>query len=181
MRSLYTYDGQRPEDLSFDENLVIVANPAKDPESPWWFGRIQSSGKSGWLPKSYVEELTGASHLLPLLNSADDVPTCSSKGKGALHVRRNLGRRALVRRGRHPLHRRELRPLVVEGRARWPDCPRPRDVPRTESVISPKLAASPPFSSLGLVNSRTETLSQPCPSPLVRNTTHVILPTPSAL
>lgn len=58
MRSLYAYDGQRPEDLSFFENLVILANPPKDSESPWWYGTIETSGKAGWLPKAYVEEIS---------------------------------------------------------------------------------------------------------------------------
>ncbi|GAA5957438.1 hypothetical protein JCM21900_003306 [Sporobolomyces salmonicolor] len=57
MRSLYTYEGQRDEDLSFEENRVILANPAKDEESAWWYGVIETSGKKGWIPKAYVEEI----------------------------------------------------------------------------------------------------------------------------
>lgn len=58
-RTLYAYDGQRSEDLSFGENVVINVNPPKDSESPWAFGTIENSRKSGWIPKSYVEALKG--------------------------------------------------------------------------------------------------------------------------
>lgn len=64
MRSLYAYEGQRVEDLSFGENLVIAANPPKDPDSPWWYGKIESTGKAGWVPKSYIEKINGASSLV---------------------------------------------------------------------------------------------------------------------
>lgn len=36
-----------------------MVNPPKDPSSPWAFGKVEKSGKSGWIPKAYVEEFTG--------------------------------------------------------------------------------------------------------------------------
>lgn len=71
-RTLYAYDGQRSEDLSFGENVVINVNPPKDSDSPWAFGTIENSRKSGWIPKSYVEALEGMFVLLMLLSVADD-------------------------------------------------------------------------------------------------------------
>lgn len=57
MRSLYAYEGQRDEDVSFLENLVVIVHPAKDPNHPWVFGTVEISGKQGWLPSSYVEQI----------------------------------------------------------------------------------------------------------------------------
>jgi hypothetical protein len=59
VRTLYAYEGQREVDLSFKENVVIIAHPAKDPSSPWWYGTVVDGGKSGWFPHSYVEEMKG--------------------------------------------------------------------------------------------------------------------------
>lgn len=59
MRSLYEYEGQREVDLSFKENVVIVAHPAKDGSSPWWYGMSVEEGRKGWFPHTYVEEMTG--------------------------------------------------------------------------------------------------------------------------
>ena len=56
-RSLYAYEGQRGEDLSFAEGVVILAHLAKDPSSPWWYGAIASSGAKGWFPASYIESI----------------------------------------------------------------------------------------------------------------------------
>lgn len=36
-----------------------MAHPAKDPESPWWYGMLLQGGKSGWFPSSYVQEIKG--------------------------------------------------------------------------------------------------------------------------
>ncbi|KAH8977407.1 hypothetical protein EDB86DRAFT_3237574 [Lactarius hatsudake] len=55
VRSLYPYDGQRAEDLSFGENLVIVAHPSKS-GGDWWYGTVASSGKAGFFPKTYVQD-----------------------------------------------------------------------------------------------------------------------------
>lgn len=57
MRTLFPYDGQRDVDLSFIENVVIEAHPAKDPQSPWWYGTLVKEGKKGWFPHTYVDEL----------------------------------------------------------------------------------------------------------------------------
>ncbi|KAH9019377.1 hypothetical protein EDB84DRAFT_1517396 [Lactarius hengduanensis] len=55
VRSLYSYDGQRAEDLSFGENLVIIAHPSKS-GGDWWYGTVASSGKAGLFPKTYVQD-----------------------------------------------------------------------------------------------------------------------------
>ncbi|KAF8801450.1 hypothetical protein BYT27DRAFT_7198246 [Phlegmacium glaucopus] len=54
VRSLYAFEGDGPEDLSFGENLIITANPSKS-GGDWWYGTIVSSSKSGLFPKTYVE------------------------------------------------------------------------------------------------------------------------------
>ena len=38
---------------------MIVAHPAKDASSPWWYGMSVEEGRKGWVPHSYVEEMTG--------------------------------------------------------------------------------------------------------------------------
>jgi hypothetical protein len=43
--------------LSFIENVVIEAHPAKDSESPWWYGTLVKEGRKGWFPHTYVEEM----------------------------------------------------------------------------------------------------------------------------
>lgn len=56
VRTLYSYDAQRPEDLPLVENIVISAHPSKS-DGEWLYGAVESTGKSGTFPKSYVEEL----------------------------------------------------------------------------------------------------------------------------
>jgi len=57
VRTLYRYDAQRPEELSFTENLVLTAHPTKlGPE--WWHGSL--GGQSGFFPSTYVAELSHA-------------------------------------------------------------------------------------------------------------------------
>jgi hypothetical protein len=55
VRSLYAYQGQRPEDLTFGENLIIVANPSKSGDE-WWYGKLRD-GKSGFFPSTYVQKV----------------------------------------------------------------------------------------------------------------------------
>lgn len=45
--------------IGFRENMILMAHPAKDPESPWWYGMLLQGGKSGWFPNSYVQEIKG--------------------------------------------------------------------------------------------------------------------------
>ncbi|KAI0085934.1 hypothetical protein BDY19DRAFT_963763 [Irpex rosettiformis] len=54
VRSLYAYEGQRAEDLSFGENLMLTAHPSKT-SGDWWYGSLVRDGKSGFFPKTYVE------------------------------------------------------------------------------------------------------------------------------
>ncbi|THH31859.1 hypothetical protein EUX98_g2302 [Antrodiella citrinella] len=56
VRSLYAYEGQRPEDLSFGENVMIVASPSKS-GGDWWHGTIVRDEKSGFFPNTYVEKV----------------------------------------------------------------------------------------------------------------------------
>ena len=55
VRTLYNYETSFNGDLPFAENVVIQANPAKDPNGPWWYGTL-ADGRKGWFPGSYVEE-----------------------------------------------------------------------------------------------------------------------------
>ncbi|WRT65306.1 uncharacterized protein IL334_002249 [Kwoniella shivajii] len=57
VRSLYEFTGTRDVDLSFKEDVVLEAHPAKDASSAWWFGTSVKEGSKGWFPKDYVEEL----------------------------------------------------------------------------------------------------------------------------
>lgn len=59
VRSLYPYDGQREEDLTFVENSVILAHPAKDGSNDWWYGTLITGGNGtkGTFPKTYVESV----------------------------------------------------------------------------------------------------------------------------
>ncbi|TDL18518.1 hypothetical protein BD410DRAFT_497704 [Rickenella mellea] len=56
VRSLYPYDGQRPEDLSFAADLIITAHPSKS-GGDWWYGTLVKDGKSGFFPSTYVQVL----------------------------------------------------------------------------------------------------------------------------
>ena len=63
VRSLYDYEAQRPEDLGFSENRVLLAHPPRDGAGDWWYGAAELDASSfGWFPKAYVEEIHGASH-----------------------------------------------------------------------------------------------------------------------
>lgn len=64
VRSLFAYEAQREEDLGFEENRVLLAHPAKDPNGDWWYGSTEQNGsKFGWFPKSYVAEYHGTASL----------------------------------------------------------------------------------------------------------------------
>lgn len=60
MYSLYAYEGQRPEDLTFPENAVLLVNPAKDPDGDWLYGTLESTGSAGWVPKAYLDTMNSA-------------------------------------------------------------------------------------------------------------------------
>ncbi|OXH48550.1 hypothetical protein J004_04452, partial [Cryptococcus neoformans] len=57
VRALYEFVGTRDVDLSFKEDVVIEAHPAKDESSPWWYGTVVKDGSKGWFPKNYVEHI----------------------------------------------------------------------------------------------------------------------------
>jgi hypothetical protein len=54
--------------VAFGENLVIVAHPSKS-GGDWWYGTVVSTGKAGFFPKTYVQDLEAGrrSHLSALL------------------------------------------------------------------------------------------------------------------
>ncbi|KAI6004726.1 hypothetical protein EDD15DRAFT_1017322 [Pisolithus albus] len=54
VRSLYPYEAQRTEDLSFGENVVIEAHPSKS-GGDWWYGTTVNDGRSGFFPQTYVQ------------------------------------------------------------------------------------------------------------------------------
>ncbi|KAF7972256.1 hypothetical protein HWV62_18572 [Athelia sp. TMB] len=56
VRSLYPYEGQRAEDLSFGQDLVLLASPSKT-GNDWWYGTIVRDGTAGFFPKTYVQEI----------------------------------------------------------------------------------------------------------------------------
>ncbi|KAJ8699192.1 hypothetical protein PTI98_002336 [Pleurotus ostreatus] len=57
VRTLYPYTGDGGDDLTFGENLILIANPSKS-GGDWWYGTIVKDGKSGLFPKTYVETVT---------------------------------------------------------------------------------------------------------------------------
>ncbi|SPO31627.1 related to Intersectin 1 [Ustilago trichophora] len=57
VRTLYGYAGQRDEDLNFEENDVLLAHPATDKDSAWWYGSLAGGSKKGFFPRSYVEPI----------------------------------------------------------------------------------------------------------------------------
>ncbi|KAF8638846.1 hypothetical protein AX17_001904 [Amanita inopinata Kibby_2008] len=54
VRTLYSFEGDGPEDLSFGENVVLTAHPSKS-GSDWWQGTLLNTQKSGLFPKTFVE------------------------------------------------------------------------------------------------------------------------------
>ncbi|KDQ59802.1 hypothetical protein JAAARDRAFT_56764 [Jaapia argillacea MUCL 33604] len=77
VRSLYPYEGQRHEDLSFGENLVLTAYPSKS-GSEWWYGSLVQDGRSGFFPKTYVEKIENVVKATALYaytgGNADELP-----------------------------------------------------------------------------------------------------------
>jgi hypothetical protein len=75
VRSLYAYGGQRPSDLSFGENLILVARPSKS-GGDWWYGTTVRDGSSGFFPKTYVqivEQLKARALYTYSSNNADEL------------------------------------------------------------------------------------------------------------
>ncbi|CAK5279140.1 unnamed protein product [Mycena citricolor] len=56
VRSLYAYQGDGPDDLSFSDNIILLANPSKS-GGDWWFGKSLRDGSKGLFPKTYVQEI----------------------------------------------------------------------------------------------------------------------------
>ncbi|CAE6423462.1 unnamed protein product, partial [Rhizoctonia solani] len=74
VRSLYAYEGQRAEDLSFPDNLIIDAHPSKS-GSDWWYGTTRKTRTKGFFPRSYVdvvEKVTKATALYAYEGSNPD-------------------------------------------------------------------------------------------------------------
>ena len=46
--------------LGFGENLILTAHPSKT-GGDWWHGTVVRDGKSGFFPKTYVEQVTPGS------------------------------------------------------------------------------------------------------------------------
>ncbi|KAJ7621612.1 hypothetical protein DFH06DRAFT_1233083 [Mycena polygramma] len=56
VRSLYAYPGDGPEDITFAENVILIANPSKT-NGDWWYAKSVRDGTAGLFPKAYVEEI----------------------------------------------------------------------------------------------------------------------------
>ncbi|KAJ7819806.1 hypothetical protein B0H14DRAFT_2835768 [Mycena olivaceomarginata] len=59
VRSLYAYEGDGADDISFAENVILVANPSKT-GGDWWYAKSVRDGAAGMFPKTYVQEITPA-------------------------------------------------------------------------------------------------------------------------
>ncbi|KAJ7041981.1 hypothetical protein C8F04DRAFT_1077868 [Mycena alexandri] len=57
VRSLYAYEGDGAEDITFAENVILIANPSKT-GGDWWYAKSVRDGASGMFPKTYVQEIT---------------------------------------------------------------------------------------------------------------------------
>ncbi|KAF9650631.1 hypothetical protein BDM02DRAFT_1351141 [Thelephora ganbajun] len=73
VRTLFPYEGQRPEDLSFPENVVLTAYPSKS-GGDWWYGTLVRDKKSGFFPQTYVGRVqtVKATALYPYTGSNPD-------------------------------------------------------------------------------------------------------------
>ncbi|KAG8868591.1 hypothetical protein FRC20_003109 [Serendipita sp. 405] len=56
MRTLYPYQAQRAEEMSFNNNIVVVSHPSKS-DGPWWYGVSPSTGERGFVPRSYLQPM----------------------------------------------------------------------------------------------------------------------------
>ncbi|KAF7298359.1 Actin cytoskeleton-regulatory complex protein [Mycena kentingensis (nom. inval.)] len=56
VRTLYAYEADGAEDITFGENVILIANPSKS-GGEWWYGRSVSDGRTGMFPKTYVAEI----------------------------------------------------------------------------------------------------------------------------
>jgi len=82
VRTLFPYEGQRPEDLgrccplspkvlltrwcvAFPENVILSAHPSKS-GGDWWYGTPVRDNKSGFFPQAYVERVETGTNLLML-------------------------------------------------------------------------------------------------------------------
>ncbi|KAJ7590631.1 hypothetical protein C8J56DRAFT_887202 [Mycena floridula] len=53
VRTLYPFEGEGADDLSFPENVILKSHPSKTGD--WWYGTF--NGRSGMFPKIYVQEV----------------------------------------------------------------------------------------------------------------------------
>lgn len=61
VKTLYAFTKNRPDDLEFTENEVIVVQPFQDENSDWWYGTNEDTEESGYFPKTYVEKIDSGS------------------------------------------------------------------------------------------------------------------------
>ncbi|KAH7317531.1 hypothetical protein B0J17DRAFT_724373 [Rhizoctonia solani] len=77
VRSLYAYEGQRAEDLSFPENIIIDAHPSKT-GTDWWYGTTRKTRTKGFFPRSYVDVVEKVAKAKALYayegSNADELP-----------------------------------------------------------------------------------------------------------
>ncbi|KAF1797775.1 hypothetical protein FB192DRAFT_1163445 [Mucor lusitanicus] len=52
--ALWDYPGSGPDDLTFNQDDVILVRDANESED-WWFGTLESSKKTGYFPRNYVQ------------------------------------------------------------------------------------------------------------------------------
>lgn len=63
VRTLYPYSGQREEDLSFNENEIVIAHPGKDGSNDdWLYGTLLTgaTGSKGQFPRAYAAEINSS-------------------------------------------------------------------------------------------------------------------------
>lgn len=64
VKTLYEFKKNRPDDLGFSDNEVIIVQPFQDENSDWWYGTNEDTEESGYFPKSYVEKIDSGNILL---------------------------------------------------------------------------------------------------------------------
>ncbi|KAL7334415.1 hypothetical protein PS15p_200047 [Mucor circinelloides] len=91
VKTLYEFTKNRPDDLGFYENEVIVVQPFQDENSDWWYGTNEDTEESGYFPKTYVEKIDSASttHQIPSISTTATPISIPSKSTANVYASGN--------------------------------------------------------------------------------------------
>ncbi|KAG8943721.1 hypothetical protein FRC04_002553 [Tulasnella sp. 424] len=80
-RTLYAYEAQRAEEISFRENQVILAHPSKSGDV-WWYGSLVRGGPKGFFPNTYVQVIDQVAQARALFSYSATTPEEMSFSEG---------------------------------------------------------------------------------------------------